>query len=64
MRRPVAWMVGSLAILLLCAAPVLTINIGSQETCSLPDTDFTRGFAILADDFSAGLDTPVDRRVR
>ncbi|HYJ13621.1 MAG TPA: MMPL family transporter, partial [Thermomicrobiales bacterium] len=59
MRRPVAWLVGSLAILLLCAAPVLAINIGSQETSSLPDTDFTQGFAILATDFSAGLESPV-----
>jgi RND superfamily putative drug exporter len=59
MRRPVAWLVGSLAILLLCAAPVLAINIGSQETSSLPDTDFTQGFSILATDFSAGLESPV-----
>ena len=59
MRRPVAWLAGSLAILLLCAAPVLAINIGSQESASLPDTDFTRGFAILATDFSAGMESPV-----
>jgi RND superfamily putative drug exporter len=59
MRRPVAWLVASLAILLLLAAPVLSMNIGSQETSSLPDTDFTRGFAILASDFSAGMESPV-----
>ncbi len=60
MRRPVAWLVASLAILLLLAAPVLSMNIGSQETSSLPETDFTRGFTILADDFSAGMDSPVE----
>ena len=59
MRRPVAWLVASLAVLLLLAAPVLSMNIGSQESSSLPDTDFTRGFTILADDFSAGMDAPV-----
>jgi RND superfamily putative drug exporter len=59
MRRPVAWLAGSLAVLLLCAAPVMAINIGSQESSSLPETDFTRGFAILASDFSAGMESPV-----
>ncbi len=59
MRRPVAWLAGSLTILLLCAAPVLAINIGSQESSSLPETDFTRGFTILATDFSAGMESPV-----
>jgi RND superfamily putative drug exporter len=59
MRRPVAWLVASLAILLLLAAPVLSMNIGSQETSSLPDTDFTRGYDVLAADFSAGMDYPV-----
>ncbi len=59
MRRPVAWLIGSLAILLLLAAPVLSMNIGSQETSALPDTDFTRGYRVLAEDFSAGLDSPV-----
>jgi RND superfamily putative drug exporter len=59
MRRPVAWLVASLTILLLLAAPVLSMSIGSQETSSLPDTDFTKGFAILADDFSAGMESPV-----
>ncbi len=59
MRRPVAWMAGSLAILIGLALPVLSMNIGSQESSSLPDTDFTRGFAILSEDFSAGLEDPV-----
>src|SRR5690606_12452675 len=59
MRRPVAWLVGSLALLLAIAAPVVAINIGAQESSSLPDTDFTRGFEILAEDFSAGVDSPV-----
>ena len=59
MRRPVAWMLGSLAILVALALPVLSMNIGAQESSSLPDTDFTRGFEILAEDFSAGMDAPV-----
>ena len=59
MRRPVVWLAASLAILLALAAPVLSMNIGSQETSALPDTDFTRGYAIIAEDFSAGMDSPV-----
>ncbi len=59
MLRPVAWFVASLAILLACAAPVLTMNIGAQESSSLPDTPYTRGFEVLAADFSAGLESPV-----
>jgi len=59
MRRPVVWMLASLAILLALAAPVLTMNIGTQESSSLPDTDYKRGFLILAEDFSAGMEAPV-----
>nr|MBA2468352.1 MMPL family transporter [Chloroflexia bacterium] len=59
MRRPVAWFVASLAILLACAAPVLTMSIGTQESSTLPDTPYTRGFEVLAADFSAGLESPV-----
>jgi RND superfamily putative drug exporter len=59
MRRPVAWFLTSLVILLACAAPVLTMNIGAQESSSLPDTDYTRGFMVLVEDFSAGLESPV-----
>jgi len=59
MRRPVVWLLSSLAILLTLAAPVLSMNIGAQETSALPDTDYTRGFQVLVDDFSAGMDSPV-----
>ncbi len=59
MRRPVAWLIGSLALLLAIAAPLVAINIGAQESSSLPDTNFTRGFEVLAEDFSAGMDSPV-----
>ena len=59
MRRPVVWLMASLAILLTLSVPVLSMNIGAQETASLPDTDFTRGYAVLAEDFSAGMDAPV-----
>jgi RND superfamily putative drug exporter len=59
MRRPVAWLLASLGILLALAAPVVSMNIGAQESSTLPDTDFTRGFEILAEDFAAGMDAPV-----
>lgn len=59
MRRPVVWLLASLAILLALAAPIVSMNIGAQESSSLPDTTFTRGFNVLAEDFSAGLDSPV-----
>ena len=59
MRRPAAWFAASLGILILLALPVLSMNIGAQESSSLPDTDFTSGFEILAEDFSAGMEAPV-----
>ncbi len=59
MRRPVVWLAASLGILIALALPVLTMNIGTQESSSLPDTDFTSGFEILSEDFSAGIESPV-----
>jgi len=59
MRRPVASILVSVAILIACAVPVLTMQLGQASYESLPDTDFKRGYTILARDFDAGLDAPI-----
>jgi RND superfamily putative drug exporter len=59
MRRPAVWLVAALAFLLACTAPVVTMNLGSQASSTLPETDFRHGYDILAEDFTAGLETPV-----
>jgi RND superfamily putative drug exporter len=59
MRRPVASLLISVAILIACALPVFTMQLGEASFESLPDSDFKRGYAILARDFDAGLDAPI-----
>ncbi|CAA9562274.1 MAG: Integral membrane protein [uncultured Thermomicrobiales bacterium] len=59
MRRPVASLVASVAILIACALPIFTMQLGEASYESLPDTDFKRGYTILARDFDAGLDSPI-----
>ena len=47
-------------LLMAAALPVFTMTIGQQSTASLPETSFTRGYEILARDFAAGMQSPVD----
>jgi RND superfamily putative drug exporter len=61
MRRPVASVLASAGVLAAAAIPYLGINLGFPGVSMLPaDTDAHRAFAIMAEDFSGGLDSPVD----
>jgi putative drug exporter of the RND superfamily len=59
MRRPVLALVSSVAVLLVCAIPYLSIHTGSAGLGSLPDgTRAKEGFVALNRDFTAGDVTP------
>jgi RND superfamily putative drug exporter len=59
MANPVISTVGSIAILLVAAVPLLTIELGMAGVDSLPqNTDAHRAFAILESDFAAGVIAP------
>ncbi len=60
MKRPGLSILFAGGILLLAALPVLTMNVGQQSNTSLPDTDYKSGYMILARDFSAGMQSPID----
>jgi len=59
MRRPVLSIVLAGGFMLLCAMPVLTMQLGQSGVESLPDSDFKRGAQLIAQDFYAGVDDPV-----
>jgi RND superfamily putative drug exporter len=61
MRRPVASVLVSGGVLVAVAIPYFGINLGFPGVSMLPaDTDAHRAFAIMAEDFSGGLDSPVE----
>jgi len=60
MRRPGLSILFAGGILLLAALPVFTMNVGQQSDSSLPDTDYKRGYEVLARDFYAGMQSPID----
>ena len=61
MRRPVASVLVSGGVLTAAAIPFLGINLGFPGVSMLPaDTNAHRAFVIMAEDFSAGLDSPVE----
>src|SRR5262245_3846464 len=54
MRRPVAWLVTAVALLLLAASPVLGMTTGSNGISTLPDRFASRqGYDLLAREFPA-----------
>ncbi|MGN6033325.1 MAG: MMPL family transporter [Thermomicrobiales bacterium] len=59
MHHPAVSAVVAGGLLILAALPVFTMQIGEQSFASMPDTSFTRGYAILARDFAAGMQEPV-----
>jgi len=59
MRRPVVALLLSGAVLLLAAAPALTMRTGEPGFDSLPETRLKTGYEILAREFYAGMDEPV-----
>jgi RND superfamily putative drug exporter len=61
MRRPVASVLVSGGVLAAAAIPYFGINLGFPGASTLPaNTDARRAFAIMARDFSGGLDSPVE----
>ena len=61
MGKPVISLVLSVAFLLLCAAPYLHFEPGLSGVSSLPDdVEAKQAYTILADEFSAGLISPVE----
>ncbi len=61
MRRPVTSVLLSGGVLALAAIPYLGVSLGFPGVSTLPeDTDARRAFAIMAEDFSGGLDSPVE----
>jgi RND superfamily putative drug exporter len=59
MRRPLLSIALAGGFLLTCTLPVLTMRLGQTGTDSLPDSDFKRGAELIARDFYAGVDDPV-----
>jgi RND superfamily putative drug exporter len=59
MRRPGIAFIATLAVLLLAAAPVLTMDLGTQPSETLPESNFRDGALILGEDFAAGEDNPL-----
>lgn len=59
MRRPGLSILLAGGVLIAAALPVFTMTIGQQSDESLPDTDYKRGYLVLASDFYAGMESPV-----
>jgi RND superfamily putative drug exporter len=60
MRKPGLAFLISVAVLVLFAAPVLTMDLGTQTADTLPESRFRDGSLILADEFSAGVNDPLE----
>src|SRR5262245_61578944 len=61
MRRPVAYLVGGVAVLLLLAVPALDLHTGFSGVDALPpSTESSRAFRELTAKFSGSLDAPVE----
>jgi RND superfamily putative drug exporter len=61
MRRPVAWLAGGVAILLLLALPALGLRTGFSGIDSVPtDTESYRAFTALTTKFGGSLDAPIE----
>ncbi|MGI8485107.1 MAG: MMPL family transporter [Thermomicrobiales bacterium] len=59
MRRPGLSILLAGGILIIAALPVFTISIGQQSEASLPDSSYKSGYLVLARDFYAGMDSPI-----
>jgi RND superfamily putative drug exporter len=61
MRRPLASVLTSGGLLMMAAVPFFGINLGFPGVSTLPEgTDAHHAFAIMAEDFSGGFDSPVE----
>ncbi|MGI8485032.1 MAG: MMPL family transporter, partial [Thermomicrobiales bacterium] len=59
MRRPGLSILLAGGILIMAALPVFTMKIGQQSEASLPETSYKSGYLVLARDFYAGMDSPI-----
>ena len=59
MKRPGFAFVLTAGILAVAALPVLTMDLGTQTSESLPASNFREGALILGEDFAAGQDNPL-----
>ena len=59
MRKPVVSTLFAGGVLLLCALPILTMELGQPSTQALPDSDVRTGYMMLAQYYDAGFETPV-----
>jgi RND superfamily putative drug exporter len=59
-KRPAAFGIGVAAILLLASAPLLTMELGQPATSDLPESRVLSSYRIIAEDFSAGQETPLE----
>ena len=59
MRRPLLAIALAGGFLVLCTLPVLTMQLGQSGVDSLPESDFKRGAELIAQDFYAGVDDPI-----
>lgn len=58
-NRPIAFGVGIAAVLLIATAPILTMELGQPATSDLPESRVLSSYRIIAEDFSAGQETPL-----
>lgn len=59
-RRPVAWVTGSLALLLLLAVPVLDLRLGFSDAGTLPaDSTARQAYDLVAEGFGPGVNGPL-----
>ncbi len=58
-ERPAAFGIGVTAVLLLASAPLLTMELGQPATSDLPESRVLSSYRIIAEDFSAGQESPL-----
>lgn len=58
-QRPVAFGASVAALLLLLTLPMLTMEIGQPAMANLPESRLLSSYHIIAEDFSAGQDSPL-----
>ena len=58
-KRPIMYGAGVAALLLLAAAPLLSMEIGQPSAFDMPESRMLQTYRIIAEDFSAGQDSPL-----
>ncbi|MCO5229174.1 MAG: MMPL family transporter [Thermomicrobiales bacterium] len=58
-KRPMLSFVGVTLILILAALPTFTMELGQSSAFQLPESRFVHSFEIVAEDFAAGMESPI-----